>query len=217
MGLYDIFLSNTGYDCHKWEHYFPVYEQHLARFRNQSSVMYEIGVFHGGSLPLWKKWLGPLAVIVGIDINPDCKKYESKGTNIRIGAQADFSFLKQIVVEFGPPDIVIDDGSHKPSDMIASFSFLYPLLNNNGVYLVEDMHACYWQEYGGGPKNPVTFMEKCKDMIDLLHGWYYMDNNNLPYITKNTWSICFYDSVVVFEKKKRLRPAEAVAPEKQGT
>lgn len=212
MGLFDIFLANTGHECHKWEHYFPIYEQHLGRFRNQSILLFEIGVFHGGSLPIWKKWLGPLATIVGIDVNPECKAYESQDGHIRIGNQADHDFLKKVLVEFGTPDIVIDDGSHKQADMTASFCFLYPFLNNNGVYLIEDMHACYWKEYGGGLKSPDSFMEKCKELIDALHGWYYMEEKKLPYITKNTWSISFYDSVTVIEKKRRTKPRPIVSP-----
>jgi hypothetical protein len=44
---------------------------------------------------------------------------------------------------------VLDDGSHVMSHINASFTVLYPGLNRNGVYLVEDLHTAYWDEYEG--------------------------------------------------------------------
>lgn len=212
MSLYQIFLDNRGKSCQKWAHYFPVYESHLARFRNQSLTLYEIGVFRGGSLPMWKKWLGPLATIVGIDINPACAQFEEPDCHVRIGSQTDTDFLGKIIQEFGPPDIVIDDGSHMQADMLASFAFLYPQLANNGVYLVEDAHACYLPQFGGGLGRPETFIEKSKGMVDLLNAWYYCGKNEIPWFAKNTWSISFYESIVVFEKRRRGQPRPMVRP-----
>lgn len=202
MSLYDIFLENTGKSCYKWNHYFPIYERYLAPFCNQSVTLIEIGVFYGGSLPVWKKFLGPLATIVGIDINEACKHFEEKDCHIRIGDQANPEFLKQVVLEFGPPDIVIDDGGHIQDQIMTTFSFLYPLLNNNSVYIVEDLHTSYWENYGGGLHNQGSFIEKCKGMVDMLNATYYMESDKVPWFTKNTWSIAFYDSMVVIEKKK---------------
>ncbi len=39
-------------------------------------------------------------------------------------------------------DIIIDDGSHMNRDVIKSFELLFPLLNDNGIYIVEDT-ICY--------------------------------------------------------------------------
>ncbi len=212
MSLYQIYLDHAGNECHKWNHYFPVYETHLARFRNQSILLLEIGVFHGGSLPIWKKWLGPLATVVGIDINPDCAALATPDYQVRIGNQSDPEFLKAIVTEFGQPSIVIDDGSHKQDDMLTSFAVLFPYLVNNGVYLVEDTHACYWPKFGGGLKIPASFIEKSKDMVDALHAWYYTSADKIPWLTKNLWSVSFYDSIVVFEKKAHGAPRYVISP-----
>src|SRR3954451_14611077 len=61
----------------KWRHYFPIYERHLSRFRGQAVHLVEIGVFSGGSLPMWREYLGPRSRITGIDIDPACKAHES--------------------------------------------------------------------------------------------------------------------------------------------
>lgn len=42
--LHKYFLNNPGKRIHKLLHYFDIYERHLARFRNQSVTMLEIGV-----------------------------------------------------------------------------------------------------------------------------------------------------------------------------
>ena len=205
--LYEDFLNNTGKVCHKWLHYFPVYEKFFNQFRNKSIFMLEIGVNKGGSLQLWQKYFGPLATIVGIDINEDCLQHENMNCHVRIGSQGDPGFLKKIIQEFGTPDIILDDGSHIMDDMYCTFKFLYPLLNNNGIYMVEDTHTCYRENYGGGLKKENTFIEKSKNLIDELNGYHIKNENMITDFTTSTFSISFFDSMVVFEKMKiRQKP-----------
>ena len=52
----------------KWQHYFDVYEHHLARFRGTDVVICEVGINNGGSLALWRSYFGPRARIIGIDL-----------------------------------------------------------------------------------------------------------------------------------------------------
>jgi hypothetical protein len=78
--------------------------------------------------------------------------------------------LAGVVSKFGVPDIVLDDGSHLQSDLIASFEFFYPKMPKNGVYLAEDVHTSYWPAvYQGGLRRPDTFIEYCKNRIDDLN------------------------------------------------
>jgi len=209
--LWNEFLTNQGQIVHKRAHYFPVYERHLSRFVNQSVIMWEIGVSHGGSLQLWKRYLGPMAVIIGIDINEECKRNEDRHIHIRIGSQDDTTFLQGIIDEFGTPDIILDDGSHIMGHITASSDYLYPRLNNNGLYLVEDLHTCYWPEYGGGLRRPDSFIEHCKRLIDSLNAWYIPNSAEaVNDFTKNTYSMTFYVSIVAFEKKNLYIPPYAI-------
>jgi SAM-dependent methyltransferase len=128
-----FFDTHDGRQVDKWRHYFPIYDTHFARYRGQSPRVLEIGIDHGGSLQLWKKYFGPGADIVGIDINPACLFLEPR-IEIHIGDQTDVTFLKSL----GTFDIVIDDGSHQPAHQSASFTELWPRCN--GVYLIEDCH-----------------------------------------------------------------------------
>jgi hypothetical protein len=200
MTLWSDFLTNDQRLIHKWKHYFPVYERHFAKFVNKDIVFFEIGSGQGGSLQMWKRFLGPHARIVGIDLRPECKEFAEDQIEIRIGDQSDKAFLRELCNEFGAPDVVLDDGSHMMSHIHASFSVLYPQLPRNGVYLVEDLHTAYWSEYEGGLKRQESFLETCKGLIDELNADHSRGALPPTEFTRTTLSMHFYDSIVVFEK-----------------
>ncbi len=169
MTLWSAFLDHRGRVAHKWTHYFPAYERHFERYVNRPCLFWEIGCGAGGSLQLWKKYLGPYAQIVGLDILPTAAAFAEDQIEIRIGDQADEEFLRGVLDEFGPPDVVLDDGSHMMSDITKSFRYLYPRMSRSGVYVVEDLHTAYWAEYGGGLGRPESFIEVSKSLIDELN------------------------------------------------
>jgi hypothetical protein len=181
-------------------HYFPIYEKHLSEWRNKTITFLEIGVSRGGSLQMWKRFFGPLATIVGIDINPECKAHEEDGIHVRIGDQSDPSFLSKLVEEFGQFDIVLDDGSHQMDHIKKTFDFLYPKITKNGVYIVEDLHTAYWSEYGGSKHNPDSFINLSKNFVDDLNAYHSRGAVAPNFITDSTFGISFYDSVVVFQR-----------------
>jgi cephalosporin hydroxylase len=199
VNLWGEFLEHSGRKVHKWTHYFPAYERHLARFAGLSVTMLEIGLGHGGSVRMWKRYLGPYAQIVGIDIKPKFARYGEHHVAIRIGSQSDPDFLLSLVEEFGPFDIVLDDGSHRMDDMLTSLRTLYPTLTRNGVYMVEDTHTCYWPRAGGGLGAPASFIEVSKGLVDELHA-YHAEELEPTEFTRSTTSMHFYDGIVVFER-----------------
>jgi hypothetical protein len=134
MNFEALFRHHAGRRVDKWYHYFEIYDRHFSRFRGEPIRVLEIGVDHGGSLQLWKQYFGAYAQIVGLDIDPRCKQYEENQIGIKIGNQADVALLKSL----GGFDIVIDDGSHRLQDQLASFEALWP--STRGVYLIEDCH-----------------------------------------------------------------------------
>lgn len=200
--LYHDFLSNNQKALNKWVHYLPIYENHFKRFVNQSVTFYEIGVWNGGSAQMWKRYLGPFANIIGIDIDANCIFCEEEQINIEIGDQSDTAFLQSIVDKYGAPDIVLDDGSHIQHHVTATFDFLYPHVTKNGVYMVEDLQTAYWDEFGGGLGREGTFIEYCKDMVDTLNAHHIREVSPLPEFTTSTFSMNFYSGLVVFEKRQ---------------
>jgi SAM-dependent methyltransferase len=198
--LWHSFLTHTGRIAHKWTHYFPIYERHFSRFKNTSCSIVEIGCGQGGSLQLWKRYFGPHADIFGIDIEPVCKQQEEDQVQVFIGDQSDRAFLDGVIAEIGQPDVVIDDGSHVMAHVSASFDALYPRLSKNGVYLVEDLHTAYWEEWGGGHLRQGTFIERCKVLVDSLNAYHSRGAVPVDEFARTTMSMHFYDSIVVFER-----------------
>jgi cephalosporin hydroxylase len=196
-----FFFENKGNVIQKWSNYFDVYERHFARFKNQDIVIVEIGVSEGGSLSMWQNYFGKNATIIGIDINPECKRFETDNIKIIIGSQSDPNFLKGLLTKIPPIDILIDDGGHEMKQQILTFNYLFQYVKTGGVYLCEDCHTSYWPEYGGGFKRKGTFVEFTKDKIDRLHAWHSREKKfKVDELTKTIKSIHFYDSIVVFEK-----------------
>ena len=200
MTLWHDFLTNQGPQIHKWVHYFPIYERHFERWRNMTLTFLEIGVGKGGSVQMWQRYFGPLATIVGIDINPRCKAAEQPGIHVRIGDQSDPAFLQSIIDEFGVPDVVLDDGSHMMTHIRDTFLVLYPQMQKNGVYVVEDLHTAYRAEYGGGLDEPDSFINISKHFVDQLNAHHAREALQDGFITRQTFSISFYDSVVAFRE-----------------
>ena len=210
MNLWQDFTTNqNGRIINKWEHYFPIYERHFGQWRNKSMTFIEIGVSQGGSLQMWRRFFGPMATIVGVDINPTCARYEEPGIHIRVGDQSNHEFLKTLIDEFGPPDVILDDGSHQMEHLKSTFEFFYPMISKNGLYVIEDLHTAYLEEYGGGIDSPKSFITLSKELIDRLYADHSGGAIEPDFFSKNTFGISYYDSVLVFERgsiKNKVAP-----------
>lgn len=157
----------------KWAHYFGTYAALFGPHRSGPMRVLEIGVFKGNSLQLWRKYFHhPETVVVGIDIDPECARFDAPAEqrHVRIGSQADPEFLRRVVNEFGPFDLIIDDGSHHSSHMIASFNALYrDGLKDDGIYFAEDLHANYWFPWRDSRR---AFLDVCKELLELMQAHY---------------------------------------------
>lgn len=205
--LETYFHANKGRLIHKWMHFFDIYDRHFKRYRGKEVVILEIGIFHGGSLQMWRSYFGDKARIFGVDINPRCKELEEDRVKIFIGSQADRTFLRDLKRQLPPIDILIDDGGHTMRQQIITFEELYDAVKPDGVYLCEDLHTSYWLQYGGGHRRPGTFIERTKGLVDRLNAWHSEERSlRVDDFTRSADSIHFYDSVVVIEKKPRIPP-----------
>jgi len=219
--LLEYLHNNPGRLIDKWVHYFDIYHRHLARYRGQALTLVEFGVLHGGSLQMWKHYLGPQARIIGVDINPLCRSLEEEQVTIYIGDQADRSFLGRLAGEVGPIDIVIEDGGHMMDQQIVTFEEIYFRMSELGTYITEDAHTSYWARYGGGVRRPGTFIEYAKRLIDQLQAWHTEDPDALSVddFTLQTAGLHFYDSVLVIERRpgeppQRIKTGKPSFPQK---
>lgn len=200
---------HRGHVINKWEHFYEVYDRHFARYRDQDITILEVGISGGGSLQLWRTYFGPKARIFGIDIDPNCKRFEAPGTRVFIGDQGDAAFLEQVVSETGPLDILIDDGSHAHHHQLATFRALFPHIKDDGIYCCEDLFSSYLPEpYGGGLRKPGTYVEFLKDMIDELNAWFWREGveNTSDAFANVVHGMHFYPTLLVVEKRRMKRP-----------
>lgn len=205
--LEKFFFINEHRDLSKWLHYFEIYDRHFSKYRNKDITIVEIGVFNGGSLQMWKDYFGDKCKIIGIDIDPRCKEFEEEQINILIGSQEDPIFLKDLKTKVPKIDILIDDGGHTMNQQIMTFESLFSHISEDGVYLCEDLHTSYWENYGGGYKKENSYIEYSKNFIDYINAWHSRDNNlKVNDFTKSADSLHYYDSVLVIEKRKMYEP-----------
>lgn len=199
------FLAHTGRPMHKWIDYLDLYDRYFAPFRGRPITFLEIGVDRGGSLEMWRRYFGPEATICGIDISPACAEVVTPPSIVRIGSQEDPAFLRSVVAEIGPPDIILDDGSHIATHQRVSFETLFPLLADGGIYAIEDMHTAYWPEYEGGRRRAGTAVDLVNHLVDSLNGWWHPD----PTLADKSaiLGVHNYESISFIEKGRKERPA----------
>ena len=198
--LLGIFADNKDIVVHKWHHYIPIYDRYFARFRGTDVKFLEIGVNKGGSLQMWRSYLGQDATIFGIDINEKCAQFNGQSGEVRIGSQADPEFLNRIIDEMGGVDVVLDDGSHRMEHVRTSFEIVFPRLSQNGVYMVEDLHTAYLRKFGGGYDSPDNFFFFLRQMTDDMHRWYHEEGARHPGLGDQFSSLHIHDSIAVIEK-----------------
>lgn len=208
--ILEMFLEHRGEGIDKWHHYLPLYARYLAQWRNRRVRFLEIGVYKGGSLEMWRSYFGPEAVIYGIDIDPSCARFDDQSASVRIGSQDDPDFLSRVVHEMGGVDVVLDDGSHMMGHVRASLSALFPHLSEGGCYIIEDLHAAYWEAYGGGLEEPMNFFNLVREMIDDLHSWYHEGRVNHSATSGSVRGIHIHDSMVILEKGLAHRPVRSI-------
>jgi hypothetical protein len=215
--LSDLYAKHQGKICDKWSLYLRVYEDLFGSKRATTRNLLEIGIQNGGSLELWAQYLPNAQHIVGCDINPDCGTlfFDDPRISVIVGdANADPAFenVKTICQNF---DVIIDDGSHVPRDVIASFVNYFQLLSPGGTYVVEDVHCDYLDSHAGGILQPCTSNNFFHCLVHLMHQAHwsaelapetfaagFIPRERFPLFLKHGWidSITFFDSMIVVRR-----------------
>lgn len=195
------------------------YTQHYQRYfeslKGKRLNLLEIGVggyensSEGGeSLRMWKAYFRK-ARIVGIDLY-DKTQFREHRIDIRQCDQTDAASLRRLSDEYGGFDVIIDDGSHLNKHIIETFLLLFPLLRNNGIYVVEDTQTAYWPRWGGGIDNQHSAMAFFKKLVDGLNYVEFPIPNYQPgYFEKNIVEIAFFHNLVFIRKGNNDEKANA--------
>lgn len=220
--LATLLLSHAGKAVDKWEQYIEVYERELGplRARGKPVRLLEVGVQNGGSLELWDDYLPAGSTIVGIDIDPKVASLEfgSRRIRVEIVDVMDVEGLEKVLAG-STFDAIIDDGSHRCSDVSATFARLFDHLADGGLYVIEDLHCSYYAGFGGGFEKTGSSIEYLKHLIDCLNNDHIADGDvdpsrrpQMAYWNSRIARIAFYDSLAVVEKlgSRKLHPYRRV-------
>ena len=201
------YFNQSKYYSLKYKNYFPVYEKLFSKFRGKKITFVEIGVLSGGSLFMWKDYFGKDARIIGVELNPDAKKFEKEGFEIFIGNQSDENFWKNFFDKVGQVDIVLDDGGHTNFQQIVTCCSCVPSIKENGLMVVEDVFHSYGLSYGAkGFFNPskYSFINFCKKSIDDIN-FRFPESKKFQFsLNRFIYSVEFFESIVAFKINKSL-------------
>lgn len=174
MELERLYAEHSGKVSVKWFSYLAEYDRIFDAHRDRHVRLLELGIQNGGSLEIWGKYFPYADKLLGCDIDPNCTHltYEDPRIALVIG-DANSDAIQAAILEHSRTfDVIIDDGSHRSSDIVKSFGRYFPRLVDGGIYVVEDLHCSYWQEYEGGlfdPFSSVTFFKRLVDVINYEH------------------------------------------------
>jgi len=199
MSLINI---SKKYPTSKNDHqYIQHYDHYFKNFQHKDINILEIGIERGDSLRMWREYFTK-ANICAIDIID--RNISVLNTDIMIGDQSDYDFLKTITNKYTSFDIIIDDGSHHSKHIISSFNYLFDFLNKGGIYVVEDLQTSYQPRFGGNRFNlskrntSMNFFKRLTDSINYEH-------NNRPFFSKLKFdgmvkSIFFHQNIIFLTK-----------------
>jgi hypothetical protein len=126
---------------HNYTYY---YEQYFEPIRNENLNVVEIGIlrhparpYEGASLLLWRDYFEN-SIIHGIDINDHTSIAEER-IKIHVADQGNREQLNYVFTNIGTPDIIIEDGDHELPNQIKYINNYLPILNENGILIVEDI------------------------------------------------------------------------------
>ena len=159
MSLTDI---GRKFGTDKVDHNFTAfYDSLFQSFRGETFNILEIGVFFGSSIRMWNEYF-PMATVYGADtfegIQGNGKTFPNSGQyynewksnkpqnvelikldqSSKVEMQKFVDYCKCRKIKF---KVIIDDGSHLMFDQQITFFYLWELLEDDGMFIIEDIHT----------------------------------------------------------------------------
>jgi SAM-dependent methyltransferase len=148
-------IDNHTTDKNTCHSYVDTYEELFSPFKHKTNNILEIGIGipvknkNGGSIKLWHDYF-PNSTVYGLDIidisqvNDDIKNKDRIKLITNIDAY-NVDFVKSTFVDKDIKfDILIDDGPHTLDSMLFFIQHYLPLLNDNGLLVIEDVPDMNW-------------------------------------------------------------------------
>lgn len=196
----------------KRKFFIPAYAHLFSSLRNQECTFIEFGVKDGGSLLFWREFLGSKARIIGVDLNPACRRFSDHGFEIFIFDQGDPCQQREFFKKIGSFDALLDDGGHQSFQQIVTLTESIPYANKDGsIIVVEDTHTSFLKDFKCS--NDRTFLNYSKDLTDILairsraefgDRFFKTDAKSIEELFKDVWSISFYNGIVALHVNSSL-------------
>lgn len=155
---------------------------------------------------MWRNWLGKNARIIGIDLNPEARKWADFGFEIYIGDQGDPEFWRSTFEKIGHFDALLDDGGHQSFQQIVTLSEAIRAAKNKSIIAIEDTCTSFMKEFSAHQNH--SFLEYAKDSTDnlLAKTNHFYENQFAEFGNKKSvdlfsavYSIQFYSGIVAYK------------------
>jgi hypothetical protein len=202
------FFKITGSD--KYEQYSELYNLlDVLKKKNASMNILEIGIgghnkkYSGGQSLLALKYIYKNSNIIGFDYED---KTFLKDNRIKVyqGDQSNIKDLKNITNDFDKFDIIIDDGSHFANHQLITFDYLFHFLNDDGIYIIEDIQGSYTKCMNGDPelsseKNLISYFSSFAHCVNQR---FILDKFKAKYQKYFEFNKMFFiENAILFQKK----------------
>lgn len=189
-------FKKSPYFSMKSKNYFGIYDHLFSSYRGQEITFVEIGILQGGSLFMWRDFFGPQARIIGIDLNPDAKRWEEHGFEIFIGDQSKSEFWREFAQVVPSFDVLLDDGGHTNLQQLVTLVETAKIVDQQGLIVIEDTHSSYQKEFGNPGR--FSFINVSKRLIDAIHSQ-FDKRDSTPGDLGRIVSIEYFNSIVAFK------------------
>lgn len=139
-----IYVNEEGGDKYSEKNYNLIYEKYFLPYKFEKINILEIGILQGYSLVVHSDYF-PNGSLYGYDIDTkpfyNNKVYlESLGAfkNNNIKEIREINSINNIKIS-NNFKIILDDGDHNPCAQVKTFEVYFPLLEKDGIYIIEDV------------------------------------------------------------------------------
>lgn len=157
--------------------YCDFYDHHLSSIRYEKLKLFEIGIFDGASLRMWEEYF-PNSEIFGIDILEYPESIlinEGRIRSFKLDAGIKNNLLK-FKKDYGPFDIVVDDGSHFTNHQFLSWEVFQ---SDSKVFIWEDLHTSRIPHYMRGTNSLKEYpLDVAKRMSKTEKNCFIFDRDN---------------------------------------
>ena len=201
----------------KATNYFEIYSDLFGYLRGTNCTFIEVGVFNGGSLFMWRDWLGKDARIIGVDLNPAALKWKEYGFEIHIGDQGDPLFWQDLYEKTGRFDVLLDDGGHQTFQQIVTLNEGLKACKNRSLIVIEDTIASHMIDFKS--HQDINFQDYSKTATEAVLArsaniWAGIFKPILnPSVVKNfniVRSIEFFSGIIAFNINTQVEDPRAI-------